>query len=366
MRLNQGRIGAAESICAAALSLFVGGVFAIDPKSAYANGNLSYLSIPASILLSLAAVILAALAVRRSGCEDLSGLARKTLGRAGGAAFAILLAASFVIAAAKPLSCFTEVLRRLVYDGVSYGSIYLFAVPAAVYAAWKGFESVGRLALIFTGPILVSMIAAVVSAAPEFDTGRLFPFPGNTAPEFAGSVLSGTLFSIPPLAALAVNARGLGGPERAVRYAVPGAFAAAAAAGLAQLAVALIYPPKVLSGLLMPLYRINFLSLSQSYALRLDKLFIMIWLTGCVISTAYLVYSAAYLLTNAFDGRDVTPFVLTTALLTTAFSSLGFTVSFKTAETVTRLSDSWGFLLAAAPLLTVSVLGSLRKGGKKA
>ncbi len=362
MRLNQGRIGAAESISAAALSLFMGGVFAIDPKTAYAEGNLTYLSAPLSMLLSLLVILLASGAIRRNGCSDLTGLAGKLFGRHAGTLFAAVLAASFVIAAAKPVSEFIMVLHRLVFDGVSYGSIYVFIIPAAVYAAWKGFESIGRLALVFSGLILVSVIAAVASAAPEFDAGRLFPFPGTDAKGFFGSVFSGMLFTLPPLAALAVNARGVGGAERISGYAASGAVIAAFITGITQFALALIYPPKVLAGLLMPLYRINYLSLSQSYALRLDKLFIMIWLAGCIVSAAYLVYSASFLLTGALGGRDVTPFVMTLSLAAAAVSAIGFAADNDTAEAASGAVNGFGFLLALLPLAAAAVFGYLRKG----
>ena len=365
MKLNRGKIGRAESVSLAALSLFTCGVFAIDPKTAYAEGNLTYLSIPVSVLLSLCVVLVCSAAIERKGCGDLFGLFRSTLGKAPAFLLTLALSASFIFAAAKPLSSFVEVLHRLVYDGVSYGSLFVFIVPAVVFAAWKGFESTGRLALIFSALILVSVVAAVLSAAPEFDAGRLFPFPGTVALGFTKDALSGMLFTLPPLAALAVNAVGLGGAGQMRRSALLGALFASLGIGLTQLAIALIYPPRVLSGLLMPLYRINFLSLSQSYALRLDKLFIMIWLSGCVICAAYLVYSASLLLTLSFGGKDVTPYVLTVSLTLTLVSSLGFVGDYGFAEKVMKTAESFGFLFAAVPLFAASVLGFFGKGMKK-
>lgn len=366
MNLKQGRIGFFEGMSLAALSVFTGGVFAIDSKTAYADGNLTYISIPLAAVLSLCVVLIVSAAAERNGCGDLFALMRISLGKTGGAIAALLLAASFVIASSKPLAEFAEVLHRLVYDGVSYGAIFAFMIPAAAFIAWKGFESAGRLALVFSGLILASVIIAAVSAAPQFDTGRLFPFPGTKPADFLKASLSQMLFTLPPLTALAVNARGLGGMGRMRKNAATGALSGAAAIGLTQLALALIYPAAVLSGLLMPLYRINFLSLSRSYALRLDKLFIMVWLSGCLISTAYLTYSAGYLLTEAFGGRDATPFTLTSLLAAALFSSVDFRTDLETAEILSKITENCGFLLALVPLFAASAIGLFGKRREKA
>ncbi|MBO4848083.1 MAG: GerAB/ArcD/ProY family transporter [Clostridia bacterium] len=349
MRMNEGRIGWAEGISVSALTLFSCGVFALDPSFAYENGNLTYLSIPLSMLVSLLPVLFIVGSMKKTGSRDLASHMRKTMGGVLAPAAALPLVAALVYCAARPLINFTEVLHRLVYDGVSYPAILSFVIPVTVFIAWKGFESIGRLAVIFTGFIALSVAAAAISAAPSFETYRLYPLYSGGTGSFVSFTASETLMFIPPLAALTVCGSGLNGAENAGKTAAVSAAAAAFAACAVQLAIGLVYPYRVLSGLLMPLYRINFLSLAQSYALRLDKLFIMVWLNGAVISAAYCIYAASRLFAGTFAMRDVTPAVaaLSAALLFTVM--FGVLRDFASVSRVDSAVKKYGWLAAAAP-----------------
>ena len=347
--MRTGRIGYAEGIALTALSLFINGLFSADSRTAYAHGNSTYLSIPLAVLLSLILTMLLMNASRND--ESLPELMRRGTGKVGAAILSLPIAAAFVLAAAKPLTGFTEVLHRLVFDGVSYWAILLYVFPVTVFIAWKGFESVGRLALIFSGLILASVVIAAVSASPEFDSSRLYPLLGTGTREFLSFTASETLFLLPPLLAAHINLRGLNGREHARKIVMISALSAALLIGLTQLALGLIYPYKVLAGLLTPLYRINFLSLSQSYVLRLDKLFIMVWLTGSVISSAYLIFSASLLITGAFGARKNAPAVLAVSFAVLAVMSLSFAAELNTAEALLRFETGPAPLLAAVPAL---------------
>ncbi|MBO4384694.1 MAG: GerAB/ArcD/ProY family transporter [Clostridia bacterium] len=357
MKLKQGRIGFAAGTSLAALAVFSSEVFSIDSKTMYANGNASYAALPLAVMISLL-ILLPAAAVSEGG---LAGLFADAFGKAGGAVAAAVVSVGFVRAAAKPMTGFLEVLARLVFDGVPYARILLYIMPVTVLIAWKGFESIGRLALVFSGLIFVSVLIAAASAAPEFEVSRLYPLPSVNA-DTAGKTLSGTAFALPPLAALLTNEKGLGGKRNVLKTAAAAAALSAVLICFTQLALGLVYPYGILSGLSMPLYRINFLSLRQSYALRLDKLFIMMWLTGCVISCAYLVYSASLLLTVSFSARDVTPAVFTLSAAVFCFATAEFSEKYAAVSFAESFFSRFGALFAAVPILLAAAVGSIRKG----
>ena len=361
--MKTGRIGYAEGIALTAISLFINGLFSADSRTAYANGNSTYLSIPLAVMLSLILTMLLMNASKND--ENLPELMRRGTGRIGAAILSLPIAAAFVLAAAKPLVGFAEVLHRLVFDGVSYWAILLYVFPVTVFIAWKGFESLGRLALIFSGLILASVVIAAVSASPEFDSSRLYPLLGTGPKEFLSFTASETLFLLPPLIAAHINLKGLNGREQARKIAVISALLAALLVGLTQLALGLIFPYKVLAGLLLPLYRINFLSLSQSYVLRLDKLFIMVWLTGSIISSAYLIFSASLLVTSAFGARNNTPAVLALSFAVLAVMSVGFTAELGAADALLRFETGPAPLLAVLPLLLAAVLSVMKRRERK-
>ena len=365
MKRYQGSIGIAEGAALAVTALFIGGVFAVDPKFAYQDGNSTYLTIPLAVILSLTAAVFCINACENTGSKDLAELFKAVFGRIGGVAAAALLSAAFVLAASKPLTCFLTVLHRLVYDGASYWTILAFIYPVILIMAWKGFETLGRMAAVFSGIVFLSAAAAIVSAIPSFETYRLYPLlSGSTAGSLSFTGYE-TLMLLPPISALLINARGLNGIGYARRIACISGAAAALICGLAQLAVSLVYPYKVLSGLLMPLYRINYLSLSQSYALRLDKLFVMIWLTGALISSAYLIYSPALLIAETAGIKNVRWPVAAISLAVFAVVPLGLRTDFEFTQRFLSLERKYGFMLALLPIAAAALVGALKKKGKK-
>lgn len=359
MKRDRGMTGFFAGTSLAAVSLFTCEVFSVDPKTAYENGNSTYLALPLAVIVSLVALIPAILAGRGEK-DGLAGLFSYAFGRVGGAFAAIVLSLSFIRAAAKPMTAFALVLSRLVFDGVPYTRIMLYLIPVTVLIALKGFESAGRLALIFSGLILASVVTAALTASSEFAAYRLYPLPSANA-DTAKTVWSGIVFALPPLAALFVNGESLGGVKNVRKTAAAAAFGSAAAIGLTQLALALIYPHRVLSGLLMPLYRINFLSLRQSYALRLDKLFIFIWLTGCVISCSYLILSAALLIKKAFCAQKGVPAVLAVSAAVFFSVTAEFSQNYAAAAYIESFFSRFGTLFALVPTLAAAALGGIRK-----
>lgn len=307
MRMNEGRIGVTGAAALTSAAMITNGLFALDPEFAYAEGNSAYIALPLSAIVSLFAALALFASMKRSNSADLYGHLETSLGRYGALAASICIMAAFMYCAAEPMIAFLRVLHRLVYDGVSYASILFFVFPMVVYAAWKGLETLSRSAIVLFAVMLASFAAAILAAAPDLEAYRLYPIMGDGAGHFAFLTAAQTLAFLPPLAAAAVNMKGMNGVRSAQKAALYASVVSAAVVGAAELALSAIYPYKVLSGLLMPLYRINFLSLSQSYLIRLDKLYITVWLGVCMLSSAYMVFSASHLFARCFGQKDVTP-----------------------------------------------------------
>lgn len=354
-------MGTLEGSAAAAISLFVCGVFSIDSKRAYGAGNSTYIAIPLSILVSLAIVILLSRAIERSGCGDLAEYLDGRLGFAEGTAVLTIFAACMIRNAVKPFSCFLEVLHRLVFDGASYEMILAIIFPVTVFTAVRGFESIGRLAVCFGGIILISLMIVVVSAVPTYETYRLYPLMGDGPASFLRLTGEYTLNALPPMLGLLVMGRGLNGIRFAEKCAVRAALAASAACAVTQIALGLTYTYETLSGLLMPLYRINFLSLSQSYALRLDKLFIMVWLCGCVISCAWSIFTAARLFAGFFRFGSSVPAAAAFSALVSALILAGFNKGYPIVEAAEETALKIGAPAAAAASAGAAAVGFVRK-----
>lgn len=364
MKLKMGRIGMKESVCLASVSLCIGGVFGLDPEFAYSRGNSTYLTLPASILLASLAALFLVKAAEKTKSRDLAELLENALGKTPAKLFAVPVIFGFFVCAVRPMTAFLEVLHRLVYDGVSYTAIMLYVFPVTVFLAWKGFESLGRTAVVFSALMLLALVFATVSAIPDYEASRLFPIMGEGAGRAAVFTLSELVFFIPPFLSLLVNAEGLSGLSFVKRTVVRSALISAAVCGVTQLCVSLVYPYGILSGLLMPLYRLNFLSPTHSYVLRLDKLFIMIWLNGCIISAAYCVYTSSLLWARLFRQRDVTPAVASFSLIAASAVLMKSGKSFGFVSAANGLVARYGAALVLLPpaALGAACLIKYRKG----
>ena len=350
MRMREGRIGVTGSAALTAAAMITNGLFALDPEYAYAEGNSAYIALPLSAAVSLAITLLLFRSMQKAGSKDLAEHITSRFGSIGGALVSLPLAAAFVICAAEPLIPFLRVLHRLVFDGVSCASILFFVFPVTFFAAWKGLETLSRSALIVLAVVLVSLAAACLAAVPDFASYRLYPIMGDGAGHFVKLTISETLAFLTPLTAAAVNMKGMQGARSAGRAALWAAILSAAVIGAVELALSAIYPYKVLAGLNMPLYRINFLSLSQSYLIRLDKLYVTVWLGGCMLSSAYMIYSAAHLYAAVFRQMDVTPAVASFSLLVLGLLFVSVKAVYSFLEKTHRAVVRFGWLLAAVPV----------------
>lgn len=66
MNIGPSRIGRQESAAMVGVSLFTATVFAMDSQQAYSGGNSTYIWMPLSILVSLAAVMVIMLAMEKA------------------------------------------------------------------------------------------------------------------------------------------------------------------------------------------------------------------------------------------------------------------------------------------------------------
>ena len=361
MKMRMGRIGLSEAVCVAAIALSTGGVFGIDPVYAYLGGNSTYISMPLSIIVSLLIMLPVLKLMDATKCRDISELFLKSAGRAGGIMLMLPICAALLICAAKPLMAFAQVLHRMVYDGVKYSSIIVFMFPVAVFMAWKGLETVGRTAKCIAVLPLVALAAAVMSSASGFEIYRLFPLVGDGMKHFVLFAVSDTFVFIPPIAGLLICGEALGGNEFIRKAAVRSAFIAFAVCFIAQLAISLSFRSGLLAESVMPLYKIGFLTAKQSFVLRLDKLFIMIWLCGALVSCAYCIYSSSLFFSKMLSQKDVTASVAASSLITCTLLLEIIKVDNAVVEKIRNAISYYGALFLIIPLAAVCLLTVIKK-----
>ena len=190
MNLREGRIGVREGISIAAIAMCTSGLLTFDTKNTYACGNAAYITLPVGGIIALVFFIIVLAAMRRSGAKNLSELILSAFGGTIGTAVTLVLMLCLLAAAYSPLSGFIQVLHGLFFNGIGYGKLAMYVLPTVLFVAWLGFETIGRTAKCFALLLLIVLAVSILTASSEFETYRLYPFPGSnigllTRPEYA-------------------------------------------------------------------------------------------------------------------------------------------------------------------------------------
>lgn len=365
MKLKEGRIGIQEGMFAAAVTLCMNGIFSINPEYAYSQGNSTYLSIPLSILLSAAFFLAITLLMKRTGTKALDELMTVTVGKIGAKVMAVPLILALLLCAVTPMIQFIELMHAMLFSNSSYVAIIAFIFPSIMIIAWQGMESIGRIAKCFGVFLLLMLIVAIATAIPTFETYRLYPIMGDGAAHFAGFTASQTLSFLPPLLALLIIGRSMQGVEHARRAGLYAALTAILVCGITQFALSLVYTYQGLADSFVPLYKINTLNLSESRFLRLDKLFAIAWLNGCMISSAFCIYAASLLFAKTFSQRDVNPSVAAISCVAIGATIVKLRSSAASETAVEAAIVRYGAMLAAAPLAVVAIIGLIKRKKEK-
>ena len=309
-RVNNRRYGYTAAL---ALSLGVFGVFSVD-GSVYAGFVPTYITVPAALVLSsLPALAVQAVLSRHKTAQN-EKLFSSIFPKINSMFFALILSAALILSSAKPLSVFTEVLHKLVFDGVDVKLILAFVFPVVAYIAYKGADCASNTAIILALPLLLSLVLSIALSAESFDISRLYPFPGASLEDSARHILSSSASFIPVMAGTVIissgsDSSGQASVSRALLIALP-------ATAVSLLSIRLVYPAPLLVDMTMPLYRIGFLDPWPSYLLRLDKPFIMLWLIGCLTATAFCAAVSSHALSATVGSSSKKyPAVIITILI---------------------------------------------------
>ena len=297
---------ARPSLCFAAFTaMAVNGIFSTEPSWAYSSGNSAYISAPVSCALAALTAAAVFSLLERTNADSLQSLLRSRFGRLGSALLVLPLAAALVICAARPISVFAQVLHRQVYDGSGYFSILAFIIPVTFFMAAKGARSVSGTAVCVAFVFAGALIAGVLLPMRGFETYRLYPIMGDGAGHMLRFAASDELFVAAPLVGLCAFGNGFISLSNVKRGSLIAAAAAAFLIAVCRFAEGLAYDPKTLSDMLMPLYRLSFVSPRPGALVRFDKLMIMLWLSGCMVSSAYCITAAAELLEPSAENAKI-------------------------------------------------------------
>lgn len=191
------------------------GLLTFDTKNTYACGNAAYITLPVGGIIALVFFIIVLAAMRRSGAKNLSELILSAFGGTIGAAVTLVLMLCLLAAAYSPLSGFIQVLHGLFFNGIGYGKLAMYVLPTVLFVAWLGFETIGRTAKCFALLLLTVLAVSILTASSEFETYRLYPFPGSNIGLLTRQAFSQSGAFLPALLSLLITCTGLQGTHHA-------------------------------------------------------------------------------------------------------------------------------------------------------
>lgn len=215
MNLREGRIGVREGISIAAIAMCTSGLFAFDTKNTCACGSAAYITLPAGGIIAIVFFIIVLAAMRRSGAKNLSELILSAFGGTIGTAVTLVLMLCLLAAAYSPLSGFIQAMHGLFFDGIGYGKLAMYVLPTVLFVAWLGFETIGRTAKCFALLLLIVLAVSILTASSEFETYRLYPFPGSNIGLLTRQAFSQSGAFLPALLSLLITCTGLQGTHHA-------------------------------------------------------------------------------------------------------------------------------------------------------
>ncbi|HRM25961.1 MAG TPA: GerAB/ArcD/ProY family transporter, partial [Clostridia bacterium] len=207
--------------------------------------------------------------------------------------------------------------------------------------------------------LLIVLAVSILTASSEFETYRLYPFPGSNIGLLTRQAFSQSGAFLPALLSLLITCTGLQGTHHAKKAGVIAALISAAVCAAAQLAVSLAFTYTELGDLFMPLFRINNLKSIETHLLRMDKLAHIAWLTGGMLTGSFYIYSASLLFSQVFGVRDIRPVLSSNVLLVGLLIIIDFEGIMRFLPDPRAANAEYGFIFIAVPTVLAAFIGAV-------
>ncbi len=302
MKLHEGRSGTQEIACLAGMSVGIMSLFGIDSQTLYLDGNISYITIPIAIIISLAGAFIAMSALKSGSGVNRGGILIKLA--------AVIEAILLILAGIMLLSRFTHAVHYHIFGQSGYERVVVWTVLTIALVTVPGFETISRTARCICMALVLLLVATLAVSSEGSEIYRLSPFPGKGIKSAATETWALSALLLPGIAAIMFFPKSANGYCNARKGTLVGALTAAVTASAAQLVLGMAYAYTELRDIFLPLYELNMILPSEGYFMRYDKLLLFIWLIGALVVCAYYAYSAGNILCRVSFGSDARPAVL--------------------------------------------------------
>lgn len=328
---------------------------------AYDAGAAAWLVALLGGLLALASIWPLHALLRRFPSQSLADISKHVLGRAAGTAVTLTYSLFFVVICGMLLREFAMTFSMTMMPKTPPSAILLVFVGVVLFAAYRGIETLARMAA-YLFPVLIALYAlTIVGTLPKISPTQLLPFWGL-------GVTNTLALSLPELSMFS-EAVGMGVlaallPPRETKQV--GWRSLAISIGVHVLTytwLAMMFPYPMGSRLALPQFEQTRMVEAGEFFQRFESLFIFLWFFVAAFKLSLALSNAAIFFGEAAGLPDYRPLLFPLALMSyaTAFVPQNELQAVWLNTTVRDWSWSVGFLLPTVSLAAAALRG--KRGG---
>ncbi|HOJ10035.1 MAG TPA: GerAB/ArcD/ProY family transporter [Clostridiales bacterium] len=312
--VKEGKFGPQEAISLITITIVIRVFFTSPSITTRFVGSAGWYMTLISAATAAAGFTIIYLLIKKFPDKDLIEIYEITLGPYIGSLFSFAVFLIFIIDAGIVLREFTEVMKVYVLPLSPPSYIIGIFVLGVIVLGILGLETQARFARLIAPVLLISFIAGLILAAPNYQVHRIKPVFGYGL----GNVVIHGLFrsSVYGYAIIAVIiAKSLQGTKYVKMVGYTSIILSGILISSALLAFSLTFPYYIAQEVTSPLYQMTALIDFGRFFQRLDPLFLFIWNISTLIAVSIQLYISASIYSKIFRIQDIGPIIIPLSII---------------------------------------------------
>lgn len=312
--ITEGKIGVREAIWLVTLAISAKMFFASPSMLVDLAGNTGWYMTLISAVTALAGFMFIYLLLKRFPGRDIMEIFDITLGRVLGFAFSGILAIYLLFKAVTRIAEFNEVIKVYVFPLSPNWLITGIYVICVFTLCILGLESIARFTKLLIYFMLAGFLAVLILSSQNYNPNYLYPILGYGLDK---TLLHGVVRSsvYGEVILLAVFAQSLQGLKHIKKEGVIGILLSAVLISLSLLSYTLTFPYYTARDITAPMYEMATFIDYGRFLQRVEPIFLFVWITSTLISTAIVIYSFIWIYCRIFRMQDKKPICIAGCIL---------------------------------------------------
>ncbi len=324
--MEEGKIGNIEMLCiivnAMACKAFFTSIAAVVQKVGTAGWYMTLISMSVSLIVFGLMLQL----VKAYPGKNIMEIFDEALGKRVGSVLNLIFCLILLLSISITLREFTDATKVYLLHETPPGFIVGSFIIAIVLVSFLGLESLGRVAKLFSYPLISTFIIVILLSSKSFQAHRLYPLLGYGA----GTTLKNGLIrssAYGEIILLGIFAKALNSTTDFKSVGRRGIVISGAIISTVLFSTILSFPYFIAGELMDPLYIMASLIDYGRFFQRIEVVFIFTWNLSTLIGLTAVFYGAVSCYTHVFDMNDKKPIIVSFAFIVYILALIVPTVS---------------------------------------